>query len=402
MWRPGPNLQPARPDSVANPAGAFRPGGRALHPIQARPLPSAGPIVERPPHYALAMVDPARDVPGALASTALALPNPRHGKVRDLYDLPVGRPSKVPGGPRVLIVATDRLSAFDVVLPTPIPGKGRVLTQMAVFWMRFVESRGLAGTHLLSTDPGEIPDAALLGDAGLSGGGPAAGRERLSGRIMIARACRVVPVECVVRGYIEGSGWKDYQATGSICGVALPPGLRQADRLPQPIFTPATKEPVGTHDENVSFDRAVEHLGGLGWREPRRLLTTLRDRSLAIYTAASAYALARGIIIADTKFEFGVPVDGAGAPDADPILIDEALTPDSSRFWPADDYEPGRAQRSFDKQFVREYLEALVARGEWDKRAPGPTLPAEIVARTLERYERARDLLVGGDRGVSG
>ncbi|MCA9288235.1 MAG: phosphoribosylaminoimidazolesuccinocarboxamide synthase [Phycisphaerales bacterium] len=340
------------------------------------------------------MVDPAREVPRALDSTALdstalTLPNPRHGKVRDLYDLP-----DPTGQPRVLIVATDRLSAFDVVLPTPIPAKGRVLTQMAVFWMRFVESRGLARTHLLSTDPGEIPDAALTGDPALSGGDAAAGRERLVGRIMIARACRVVPVECVVRGYIEGSGWKDYQATGSICGVSLPPGLSQADRLPQPIFTPATKEQVGAHDENVSFDRAVEHLGALGWPEPRRLLTTLRDRSLAIYTAASAYALARGIIIADTKFEFGVALDeGEGG---DPILIDEALTPDSSRFWPADAYEPGQAQRSFDKQFVREYLETLVARGEWDKRAPGPTLPADIVARTLERYERARDLLTGG------
>ncbi|MEZ6234175.1 MAG: phosphoribosylaminoimidazolesuccinocarboxamide synthase [Phycisphaerales bacterium] len=354
------------------------------------------------------MVDPAREVPNALASaslasTALALPNPRHGKVRDLYDLP-GSPTTTgndAAGPRVLIVATDRLSAFDVVLPTPIPTKGRVLTQMAVFWTRFVESRGLSKTHLLSTDPGQIPDAALRGDPALSGGDAATGRERLTGRIMIARACRVVPVECVVRGYIEGSGWKDYQATGAICGVSLPPGLQQADRLPQPIFTPATKEQVGTHDENVSFDSAVEHLAGQGWPEPRRLLSTLKDRSLAIYTAASAYALARGILIADTKFEFGVPIDATGSDGhADPILIDEALTPDSSRFWPADDYEPGRAQRSFDKQFVREYLETLVARGEWDKRAPGPTLPADIVARTLERYERARDLLIGGDRGM--
>lgn len=330
-----------------------------------------------------------------ILSTALRLPGLRAGKVRDIYDLPAG-PGEMG---RLLIIATDRLSAFDVVLPTGLAGKGRILTSMAVFWMRFVEARGLCRTHLLSTDVGEIPAGAFGGGAG-AGGGDAGdlahpSREDLRGRIMIARRCRVVPVECVVRGYLEGSGWKDYQRTGSVCGVALPEGLEQCARLPQPIFTPATKEAVGTHDQNISFEQGVAHLAGLGWEQPQRLLQRLRALSLSIYQAASAHALARGIIIADTKFEFGVPEDEAGGGWVEPILIDEALTPDSSRFWPADGYAPGRAQRSFDKQFVREYLEGLVAGGRWDKTAPGPELPAEIVGKTLERYGAAKEMLTG-------
>lgn len=327
----------------------------------------------------------------AVLHTALALPGRRSGKVRDLYEIPAsgGRPA------RLLIVATDRLSAFDVVLPTPLPGKGRILTDMAVFWMRFVESRGLCPTHLISADDAEIPDDAF---APASGGGLAGStpRRSLRGRIMIARRCRVVPVECVVRGYLEGSGWKEYRAGGTVCGLPLPSGLEQCARLPQPIFTPATKEEVGTHDQNISFDGAVAHLSRAGWSEPERLMTRLRGLSLAIYNAAAAHALARGIIIADTKFEFGVPLDTGPDDAADGVmLIDEALTPDSSRFWPADEHRPGRAQRSYDKQFVREYLEGLVAAGRWDRSAPGPELPEEIVRLTLERYRQARNRLTG-------
>ncbi|MCW5775835.1 MAG: phosphoribosylaminoimidazolesuccinocarboxamide synthase [Phycisphaeraceae bacterium] len=307
----------------------------------------------------------------ALFESRLSLPGRRRGKVRDVYDLPPDGE----GRPRLLIVASDRLSAFDVVMPTPVPGKGRLLTAIAAFWLRWVEARGLSRTHLLSTDAGAVPASAF---------GPGdTPRESLLGRVMIARACRVVPVECVVRGYLEGSGWKDYQATGSVCGVPLPAGLRQCDRLPEPIFTPATKEEQGRHDENIPFVRAAAMVG-------EGLMLRLREASLAIYTAAAAHALERGIIIADTKFEFGIPIGADGRPASDePILVDEALTPDSSRFWPADRYEPGRAQASFDKQFVREYLEGLVAAGTWDKRAPGPELPADVVAGTVARYEEA-------------
>lgn len=313
----------------------------------------------------------------ALFESHLNLPGRRRGKVRDIYRIPAapGRPA------RVLMVASDRLSAFDVVMPTPIPGKGRLLSEMATFWLRFIELKGLARTHLLSTDAGEIPDAAFGPDT--------TSRDSLHGRVTIGRLCRVIPVECVVRGYIEGSGLKDYRATGQICGISLPPGLRQCDRLPSPIYTPATKEEQGKHDENITFDEACARVG-------HDLMDRLRQSSLAIYAAASAHALSRGIIIADTKFEFGIPVDDHGHDiGADPIVIDEALTPDSSRFWPVDGYQPGRPQASFDKQFVREHLEALVARGDWNKRAPGPALPDEIVAGTLARYKEARDRLLG-------
>jgi phosphoribosylaminoimidazole-succinocarboxamide synthase len=220
---------------------------------------------------------------------------------------------------------------------------------------------------------------------------PAGAQEYLSGRVTVGRECQVIPVECVVRGYLEGSGWKEYQQTGEVCGVRLPKGLRQCDKLPEPIFTPATKAAVG-HDENVSFDRAAEMLGNTGLET----MSVLRDTSLAIYKAAAEHALSRGIIIADTKFEFGIPMDDLarqGRAWVQPILIDEALTPDSSRFWPADTYQPGRAQKSFDKQFLREYLEELVAAGKWDKTPPGPELPASVVEGTLARYREARDRL---------
>ncbi|MEM8756663.1 MAG: phosphoribosylaminoimidazolesuccinocarboxamide synthase [Planctomycetota bacterium] len=292
----------------------------------------------------------------------------RTGKVRDVYALPGGRTA---------LVATDRLSAFDVVLPTPIPGKGRLLTSIAEFWLRWIESRGLCRTHLISTDAADLPDSAF--------GPGSTPRERLAGRVTIGRSCRVIPIECVIRGYLEGTGWADYQQCGSVCGVRLPEGLRRADRLPEPIFTPASKAAEGEHDENIDVDRAARIIGvdRLAW---------LERVSLAIYSEAAAYALDRGIIIADTKFEFGIPIDD---PEGEPVLIDEALTPDSSRFWPADRYEPGRAQPSFDKQYVREHLQTLIDRGLWDRRPPGPTLPEDVVAGTLERYRRSAELLTG-------
>jgi phosphoribosylaminoimidazole-succinocarboxamide synthase len=301
--------------------------------------------------------------------TSLALPGRRKGKVRDIYELPAAGG----GAARVLMIATDRISAFDVVMPTPIPGKGKILTAISAWWFGFIKERGLSPVHLLSTDVGDIPEAALAGGS----------RASLRGRVMIGRKCRVVPVECVVRGYLEGSGWKEYRESGAVCGVKLPAGLRQCDQLPEPIFTPATKAPQGEHDENISVERAGELVGA-------DLMRTLRERSLAIYKAAAAHARSRGIIIADTKFEFGIPEGGGEA-----ILIDEALTPDSSRFWPVDGFEPGRAQASFDKQFLREYLQGLVDRGEWHKQAPGPELPREIVDGTLAKYVEAMERLTG-------
>ncbi len=296
--------------------------------------------------------------------------------MRDVYELPDD-----PEGGRVLMVASDRISAFDVVMPTPIEGKGRLLTEIAAWWFGFIESRKLSATHVLSTRVEDVPASAIPSEQA---------REHLRGRVTIGRRCRVLPIECVVRGYLEGGGWKEYQATGSVCGVKLPAGLKQCDRLPEPIFTPATKASEG-HDENITFDQAVDIVG-------IELASVVRDVSLAIYKAAAAHSLSRGIIIADTKFEFGIPEDEAGKGArvfTPPILIDEALTPDSSRFWPADGYEPGRAQRSFDKQFLREYLEELVSAGVWDKQAPGPELPARVVQGTLARYREARDRLCG-------
>jgi phosphoribosylaminoimidazole-succinocarboxamide synthase len=298
----------------------------------------------------------------SLFETQLALPGLRRGKVRDVYDLPGQEP-------RLLLVATDRISAFDVVMPAPISGKGRLLTELSTFWFRFIERRAICRTHVLSTNVESLPEAIF------EAGGTT--RSQLAGRSTIARKARVIPIECVVRGYLEGSGWREYQASSSVCGIALPKGLRQCDQLPEPIFTPATKEVAGKHDENVSFERACELVG-------RSTMDRLRSFSLQIYGEAARFALQRGIIIADTKFEFGVLSDSD-----DIILIDEALTPDSSRFWPADSYSPGRSQASFDKQFLREYLESLVAKGIWNKTAPGPDLPLDVVAGTLTRYQEA-------------
>ncbi|MCA9278554.1 MAG: phosphoribosylaminoimidazolesuccinocarboxamide synthase [Phycisphaeraceae bacterium] len=314
-----------------------------------------------------------KDSHSLIGTTSLRLPLIRSGKVRDVY--------RVPELNQLLLIATDRISAFDVVLPTllgkygsgdaPDLCKGQLLTQLSVFWLRWVEQQGLAETHLISHDADDIPDSAF--DKSTTT------RNQLRGRVMLTRACSVVPIECVVRGYLEGSGWRDYQKTGTVSGVRLPPGLRQCDRLPEPIFTPSTKADPPAHDEPVSYEQACNIVG-------ETTMQTLRDQSLAIYSAASKYALERGIIIADTKFEFGIPID---QPDANPILIDEVLTPDSSRFWPVDQYEPGHAQPSYDKQFVREYLETLVAKNQWNKQPPGPALPDQIVEQTLARYQEA-------------
>ena len=311
--------------------------------------------------------EPARGTP-TIAQTRLALPLLHRGKVREVYDL---------GDGRVAIIATDRLSAFDVVLPTPIPGKGRVLTAMSSWWFHWLEDRGLGPTHAISGDaalPASAFDVPNATDAAA-----------LQGRTTIARRGEIIKLECVVRGYLEGSGWKDYQASGRVSGVELPSGLRQCDRLPEPVFTPSTKAEPPEHDEPISVDEASKQLGA-------DLVGELRDRSLAIYAAAAEHALARGIILADTKFEFAFPLDRTHG-SREPMLADEALTPDSSRFWPADQYEPGHAQPSFDKQFVREYLNGLVAAGSWNKQSPGPELPETVVAQTAERYETALKLL---------
>jgi len=262
-------------------------------------------------------------------------------------------------------VATDRISAFDVVMSNGVPGKGVVLTQISRFW--FERMAGKVKHHLVSTDPADIP------------GIDAEQRKALRGRVMIGRKTNVVPIECVVRGYLTGSGWKDYRATGRVCGIGLPAGLVNSSRIDEPIFTPATKAETG-HDENISYDTMLASVGRERAAQARRV-------SLELYERARAHAEARGIILADTKFEFGVR-------DGRLIWIDEALTPDSSRFWPRDAYAPGRSQRSFDKQFVRDYLETL----DWDKQPPGPELPPEVVARTVEKYVEAYDRLRGEAR----
>jgi phosphoribosylaminoimidazole-succinocarboxamide synthase len=319
----------------------------------------------------------------AIVSTDLPLPGRRAGKVRDVYRLPAA-----PGvPPRVVIVATDRLSAFDVVLPTPIPGKGRLLTAIAEGWFRHFRPRRIIGDHLLSTDPADVP--------GLS----AADRARLRGRVMVGRAAEVIPIECVARGYLAGSGWSDYQKTGAVCGVALPRGLERCGRLPEPIFTPATKATEG-HDENIDFAQACAIAGA-------DVMRRLRDVTLRLYAEAAEYAATRGIILADTKLEFGYAIDARAesTPQAglharrgtdEIILIDEIFTPDSSRFWPADHYAPGREQESFDKQYVRNYLLELVEQGKWDKSPPGPALPDAVVRNTLARYREAYERLFGG------
>ena len=303
----------------------------------------------------------------ALLETDLNLPNKRQGKVRDLYDVHLGD-----GADALLIVATDRISAFDVVMANGLPGKGVVLTQISKFW--FDHFADEVEHHLISTDPADVP--------GLS----PSERQALAGRIMLCRKTEVVPIECIARGYITGSGWKDYQAGGAVCGIPLPPGLRNSDRLEEPLFTPSTKADTG-HDENISYAAGAEIVG-------EELMAWLSETTLNLYAKACAYALERGIILADTKFEFGRP-PGAQTP----ILIDEIFTPDSSRFWPADQWRPGREQPSFDKQIVRNYLETVVDAGEWDKTPPGPALPDEVVERSAARYREAYRLLTGEDIG---
>ncbi|TWT52388.1 Phosphoribosylaminoimidazole-succinocarboxamide synthase [Rubripirellula amarantea] len=292
------------------------------------------------------------DSSGALLSTDLPLPR-RSGKVRDVYDL----------GDELLIVSTDRISAFDFILPSGIPDKGRLLTSMSKFWFHLLDVRH----HLISTD---VPTKQLHAAA------PELELSPLEGRVMVTKKAQVVPFECVVRGYLEGSGLREYQASGEICGNKLPPGLSQCDRLPQPIFTPATKAEEG-HDENVTIGRMIADLGS------ERALD-LRERSLQIYNAACEHAQSKGILIADTKFEFGMVGD-------DVTLIDEVLTPDSSRFWAADVYQPGKAQPSFDKQFVREWLSTC----GWDKQSDPPELPAEIINKTRDKYREAYERISG-------
>jgi phosphoribosylaminoimidazole-succinocarboxamide synthase len=317
--------------------------------------------------------------PADLTSSSLLLPGVRRGKVRDVYPLPPAATTPIGSGARLLLVASDRISAFDVVMPTPITGKGRLLTQLSLFWQAMIQARGIWETHVISGDVN------LLHASVFPASQP---REMYAERIVVCKAAKVIPIECVVRGYLEGSGWKEYQATANVCGVKLPAGLKQCDALPEPIFTPATKEELGKHDENISFERACEIVG-------RETMETLRRVSLQIYLMASEHARDRGIIIADTKFEFGLPVDEHGNVTSNtPILIDEAFTPDSSRFWPVDGYKPGGPQKSFDKQYLREYLERLVAEGKWNKQAPGPELPADIVAATVAKYAEARDRLM--------
>jgi len=298
----------------------------------------------------------------AVLETNLSLPNKRSGKVRDLYDVTL-----TDGTEALLIIASDRISAFDVVMQNGLPGKGVVLTQISKFWFDHFSD---VPNHLISTDVADVPG--LTGEE----------QEALRGRIMLCRKTQVVPIECIARGYITGSGWKDYQRSGSVCGIELPEGLRNSDRLAEPLFTPSTKAETG-HDENISFAEGAEVVG-------EELMTWLGETTLSLYGRARDYALERGIILADTKFEFG-QVDGQGTP----ILIDEIFTPDSSRFWPADDWEPGREQSSFDKQIVRNYLETVVEAGEWDKTPPGPVLPDEVVERSIARYLEAYERLTG-------
>jgi phosphoribosylaminoimidazole-succinocarboxamide synthase len=322
----------------------------------------------------------------------------RSGKVRDLHLLNDGR---------LMLVASDRISAFDVVLPSTIRDKGRVLTGLSRFW--FAETAGIVPNHLLDTDPTVF--AAYVADDLSSKALPAAEigpLDALRGRMMICRPADVVPIEAVVRGYLAGSGWKEYQASGAVCGIPLPPGLRESDRLPEPIFTPATKAEAGEHDENISFDGMVEHIGSDTLGAPGfagRLAEAIRDRALRLYGFASAVAERRGILLADTKFEFGLAqTRGPGSTgsytfnDDDPadrldrlILIDEALTPDSSRFWDASTYQPGQVQASFDKQFVRDWLEIQ----PWDKTAPGPELPPDVIDGTRARYIEAYERITG-------
>jgi phosphoribosylaminoimidazole-succinocarboxamide synthase len=289
-------------------------------------------------------------------SRIASLPLLGRGKVRDLYAVDAAH---------LLLVSTDRLSAFDVILPDPIPFKGHVLTAMSKFW--FARLAHVVPSHVTAVDPESVVRTEEE-------------RQQVRGRSMVVRRLQPLPIEAVARGYLIGSGWKDYQASGAVCGVQLPAGLRQADRLPEPIFTPATKAEAGAHDENIGFAEVEARIGPALARE-------VRDVTLRLYAEAAAYAAERGILIADTKFEFGTDADGRL------VWIDEALTADSSRFWPADEYRPGISPPSFDKQFVRDYLETL----DWNKQAPGPRLPEDIVRRTSEKYREALRRLAGID-----
>jgi phosphoribosylaminoimidazole-succinocarboxamide synthase len=293
-------------------------------------------------------------VPTSLHTSDLALPLLHRGKVRDVYSLPRNE---------LLIVASDRLSAFDVVLPDPIPGKGEMLTQISNFW--FARTAHLVPNHLSST----TLDAALPADAD---------RALYAKRSVVAKRLRALPVEAIARGYLIGSGWKDYQRSGAVCGIALPPGLQQAEQLPEPIFTPSTKAAIGDHDENVSFDAVVAKIGA-------DLAEQVRDATLSLYRFAAAFAAERGILIADTKLEFGLDENDRL------VVMDEMLTPDSSRFWPADEYRVGISPPSYDKQFVRDYLETL----DWDKTAPGPRVPSDVIAVTAAKYGEALRRLAG-------
>ncbi len=287
-------------------------------------------------------------------STLESLPLISRGKVRDIYAV---------DDDHLLIVASDRLSAFDVVLPTPIPGKGAVLTALSYFW--FARTGAIVANHLSGMSLEDaVPDAAE--------------RAPLVGRSMVVRRLTPLPIEAIVRGYIEGSGWKEYQRGGTVCGIPLPEGLRRADKLPETLFTPSTKAEMGAHDENISYDRAVDLIGA-------DVAARVRDAAIAVYQHARDYAAGRGIIVADTKFEFALDGDGGL------VLIDEVLTPDSSRFWPAETYAPGQSPESFDKQFVRNHLESI----GWNKRPPAPELPPDITAKTSEKYEEAKARLVG-------
>ena len=276
----------------------------------------------------------------------------RTGKVRDIYELPEG----------VLLIASDRISAFDVVMPNGIPDKGRVLTQISVFWFSMLQD--VCPNHVISTAMKDLPEPFRS--------------EEMDGRFMLCKRADVVPIECVIRGYLAGSGWREYKESGTVCGVELPGKLKEASQLPEPIFTPATKAEQGEHDENITFEKGCDLVGS-------ETMTELRDKAMAIYTAARDVGAEKGIILADTKFEFGRDADG------NIILIDEVLTPDSSRFWPADGYKPGRSQPSFDKQFVRDYLDKI----KFDRSPPGPPLPTDIVQKTRARYIEAYTRLTG-------
>jgi phosphoribosylaminoimidazole-succinocarboxamide synthase len=297
--------------------------------------------------------------PPVMSTSLAGLGLRRQGKVRDIYDL----------GDSLLLVATDRISAFDVVMAEPIPDKGRILTQLSAFWFRHLAD--LTPNHLVSLKVEEFPPACR------------AFQDLLAGRTMLVRKCKPLPVECIVRGYLSGSGWAEYRKEGAIGGLALPPGLVESQKLPEAIFTPSTKAELGTHDENISFAAMASRIGAA-------LAARVRDLSLAIYRRALTWAEPRGIIIADTKFEFGL-ADGADGTDDKLLLIDEVLTPDSSRFWPQEDYQPGGPQKSYDKQYLRDYLESL----GWNKQPPPPPLPADVIANTRARYLQALKTLTG-------